>query len=240
MIVILSHKIVLISSELMSAAILFELSPELYKTNPQSTDLGRSIIENSILMLDEKGLEQFTFKKLANEINSTEASIYRYFENKHQLLIYLVSWYWEWLSYLISNDLKNIEDPKQKLKIVIHNIVFATEDNPVIEYVNESILHKILIAEGSKAYHTKAVDDEYKDGMFQSYKALVRMIAEVITEVNPSFKYPRSLASNLVEMSNNQAFFALHLPTLTDIKAEKQKDKKIETMLEYFAFKLLE
>lgn len=243
-IALLSHSGILITISTflnftMSAEILFQMNSGLYKANPQFTDLGQKIIKHSILMLDSIGLEQFTFKKLANKIESTEASIYRYFESKHQLLIYLVSWYWEWLSYLITTDLKNIEDPKQKLKIIIHNIAYATEENPSVEFVNESVLHRVLVSEGTKAYHTKAIDDENKEGMFGSYKDLVTKVADVVSEVNSSFKYPRSLASNLVEMSNNQAFFAMHLPSLTDISAEKSNDKKIETMLEYFAFKLL-
>ena len=55
-------------------------------------------------------------------MKSTEASIYRYFENKHFLLIYLVSLYWEWVNYLIDIHVMNIRDPKQKLKIIIENM----------------------------------------------------------------------------------------------------------------------
>ena len=52
---------------------------EIALRNPQSTQLGRRIIENSIEMIDELGMEQFTFKKLAQEAGTTEASVYRYF-----------------------------------------------------------------------------------------------------------------------------------------------------------------
>ncbi|MEZ0369623.1 MAG: TetR/AcrR family transcriptional regulator, partial [Candidatus Sericytochromatia bacterium] len=40
------------------------------------------------------GLEWLTFRKLASRIDSTEASIYRYFHNKYQLLCYLVCKNW--------------------------------------------------------------------------------------------------------------------------------------------------
>ena len=32
--------------------------------NPQATSLGKRLIENSIILFDELGFEQFTFKKL--------------------------------------------------------------------------------------------------------------------------------------------------------------------------------
>ena len=77
----------------MSVGIKITLNEGLYLREPQDSLLGRKIIEQSILLIDEIGFESFTFKKLAAAIQSTEASIYRYFVNKHFLLLYLVSWY---------------------------------------------------------------------------------------------------------------------------------------------------
>ena len=79
----------------------FNIEKMIYLRNPQETSLGKKIIQHSILLIDKIGFESFNFKKLSQEINCTEASIYRYFENKHLLLIYLTSWYCEWVSYLI-------------------------------------------------------------------------------------------------------------------------------------------
>ena len=79
------------------AIIQIQLNDNLYLRDPQETELGRNIVNNSIELIDEIGFEKFTFKKLATKIESTEASIYRYFENKHRLLIYLIAWYWNWI-----------------------------------------------------------------------------------------------------------------------------------------------
>ena len=144
----------------MSVEIKISLNEGLYLKEPQDSKLGRNIIKYSIILIDEFGFEAFTFKKLALKINSTEASIYRYFENKHMLLLFLVNWYWEWVSYLISINTMNVSDPKIKLKIIIHSFVSAPKDNPGVSYVNESKLHNIVISEGVKAYHTKEVDKE--------------------------------------------------------------------------------
>ena len=59
------------------------INEKLYVKNPETSNLGKKIIENSILLIDEIGFENFTFKKLGDRIGSNESSIYRYFESKH-------------------------------------------------------------------------------------------------------------------------------------------------------------
>lgn len=223
----------------MSIEIKISLNEGLYLKEPQDSKLGRRIIQSSILLIDEFGFESFNFKKLATEIGSTEASIYRYFENKHLLLLFLVSWYWEWVSYLITINTMNVEDPKRKLRIIIHSFVSASRENPTVDYVNESKLHNIVIAEGMKAYHTKEVDKENAMGFFLSYKKLATSVSKVISEINPKFKYPFTLATNLFEMSSNHIYFAQHLPRLTDVSISEDDVDEVENMLNYFVDKLL-
>ena len=224
----------------MAIGIKISLNSKLFLRDPQETALGQKLIKHSILLIDEIGFERFNFKKLANQMGSTEASVYRYFENKHLLLIYLVSWYWEWVSYLIDFNTMNIEDPKRRLKIIIDTFVYASKENPAIEYVNESVLHRLIIAEGSKAYHTKTVDKEDTDGFFLNYKRLTQKVSDVILEIKSDFPYPHALASNLFEMANNHIYFAQHLPQLTDVSVENENYDEVERMLEYFVFSLLE
>lgn len=223
----------------MTVGIKISLNKGFFQRDPQETSLGRNIIKHSIVLIDEVGFEAFNFKKLATHMQSTEASVYRYFENKHMLLLYLVSWYWEWVSYLIDVNTMNIEDPRRRLKIIIKTLVSASRENPSIEYVNESILHRIIIAEGTKAYHTKSVDKENKEGFFLSYKKLAEQVANAISVLNLKFPYPHTLASNLIEMANNQIYFAQHLPRLTDVHVKKDNFEEVEKMLQYFAFTLL-
>jgi AcrR family transcriptional regulator len=217
----------------------FSLNSSLYSRDPQNTELGQRILKHSIILIDEIGLENFTFKKLAFEIESTEASMYRYFENKHQLLLFLTSWYWQWVQYLISIHTLNVEDPKRRLQIIIKSIINATSENALTEYINENLLHNIIINEGSKAYHTHDVDEENKHGIFSSYKELAEVIAQAILGINPKFPYPHSLASNMLEMANNQVYFAQHLPKLTNIKVPKGDLSQLETMMKYFVMKLV-
>ncbi len=223
----------------MAIMIQMKLNDKLYLRDPQDTKLGRNIIQYSILLIDEIGFEDFNFKKLANRIGSTEASVYRYFENKHLLLVYLLCWYWEWMKFRIDYNTMNLTDPKEKLRIVISSIVDTTRRNTSIEFVDEDVLHRIVVAEGTKAYHTKQVDEENKDGFFLTYKALNKKIADIISEVNSDYPYARALASTLLEMANNHIYFALHLPSMTDVKVREGDLSQVQTLLEDFAFGLI-
>ncbi len=207
--------------------------------DPLQSKLGKKIISHGILLIDELGFESFTFKKLANAMGSNETSLYRYFENKHLLLLYLVVWYWNWVTYLIDYNTKNIEDPNRKLDLIIDNIVDATKENPSVDFVNERVLHRIMITESSKAYHTKNIDEENKHGFYFSYKQLIQKIADVVLEIDKKFPYPHSFASNLFEMANNEIYFAEHLPRLTDIKVKNENYDEVAELLKFYKKRIL-
>jgi AcrR family transcriptional regulator len=191
-------------------------------------------------LINEIGLENFTFKKVAERIQSTEASIYRYFENKHLLFIYLLNWYWEWIKFRIDINVLNITDPVIKLKKAIRVLVDASKRNTNTEFVDEDILHQIVVSEGTKGYHTISIDEENREGFFVAYKSLCEKIMDILLEINPDFPYPRSVASTLVETANNNIYFASHLPRLTDIKAnEGDVLDNVGDLVEYMALKLI-
>lgn len=223
----------------MAISISIQLNEKLYLRDPQETKLGKRIIQHGILLLDEIGLEAFTFRKLAERISSTEASIYRYFENKHLLLVYLLSWYWEWMRYQIEYNVNNIDDPREKLRIAIATMVNASKPNATIDFVDEDILHRLVVAEGDKGYHTKEVDIENKAGIYLTLKRLNSVVAGIISEIDPEFPYPRALASTLQQMSKEQLYFALHLPRMTDITIDKDDYSQVVQLMEKFAFGLL-
>lgn len=217
----------------------FSIPTGLSLRNPLQSKLGKSILTNSVILLDEIGFESFTFKKLAEKMGSNETSLYRYFENKHYLLLYLVVWYWNWVIYLIEYNTKNITDPNLKLDLIIDNFVDATKENPSVEFINEKILHRVMISESSKSYHTKNIDDENKQGFYKSYKILIQKVADVILEIDPKFPYPHSFASNLFEMANNEIFFAEHLPRLTDVHVKNEDYSEVNKLLKYYKSKML-
>lgn len=204
-----------------------KMNEKLFLRDPEQSELGKKIILHSIRLIHENGFEAFTFKKLAEDIDSTEAGIYRYFENKHRLLIYITAWYWSWLEYRVTIHTSNIKDPVTKLKKVIKLLATTVEDDIKTSHVEESILHQIIIAEGSKAYLTKKVSEDNKDHLFKPYKDLCAKIGSIILECNPTYKYPKSLSSTIIEMAHFQNFFMNNLPSLTDFGGNKDEDKVV-------------
>lgn len=200
-----------------------KMNEKLFLRDPEQTELGKKIIQHSIQLIHKNGFESFTFKKLAEEIGTTEAGIYRYFENKHRLLIYLTAWYWSWLEYSVAVHNNNIDDPMIKLKRIINLLALTVEDDLKTSHINENILHQIVIAEGSKAYLTNHVSEDNKDQLFKPYKDLCAKIGNIILECNPQYKYPKSLASTIIEMAHFQNYFMKYLPALTDFGNTKDE-----------------
>ncbi len=219
--------------------LLFKLNDHLYLRDPQHTLLGQNIVRASIDMIDQLGFEQFTFKKLAMEIDSTEASIYRYFENKHRLLLYLIAWYWSWLEYRIDLITNTISDSKEKLKASLKVITEEKKFDSNFEFINEEALYHIVVAELDKTFLTKSVDEDNKEGLFGGFKSLCKKIAGWVIEVNPHYPYPNSLVSTLLLAAKQQDFFAEHLPSLTNIKKNESAQIEIEHFLETILFNSL-
>ncbi|WP_420401079.1 TetR/AcrR family transcriptional regulator [Flagellimonas sp.] len=192
------------------------INEKIYLKDPESSDLGKRIVEQSILMIHEMGFESFTFRKLGEQIQSNESSVYRYFENKHKLLLYLASWYWGWLEYKMVFATNGIPNPTEKLRRAIEILTQTVKEDVTFSHVNEVLLNKIVINEYSKSYLTKEVDQENKEGYFVIYKRLVQRLHEMISTVDKDYPYPSSLASTILEGSLHQYFLKEHFPNLTD------------------------
>ena len=218
----------------------FTLPEKLYLRDPQETSYGKKLLTSSVILFEELGFENFTFGKLAKKMSSSEVSIYRYFENKHLLLLYLNCWYWEWVNYLIETKTLNIQDPAEKLKRTIHCIIYASKESELCDYINENKLHTIIMKESSKSYHVHNIDKENKDGLFIPYKNLVGRVASIISELNSEFKYPHTISTTIFEMILNQNYYVDHLPRLSDLKKGKRILEDLEEMTMYLVEKLLQ
>ncbi|MEN8817655.1 MAG: TetR/AcrR family transcriptional regulator [Nonlabens sp.] len=193
-----------------------EINDKLYVKDPESSDLGKRIISQSIEMIYDLGFEQFTFKKLGVSIKSNESSIYRYFENKHKLLLYLTSWYWSWLEYQLVLQTMIISSHKGKLVKAIEILTQEVIQDSNFSHINEVVLNKIVISEYSKSYLTKEVDVENKEGYFAIYKRLVLRLKDMIIEVHPDYMYPTSLSSMVIEGALHQHYLKDHFTAITD------------------------
>lgn len=216
----------------------FDINEKIFLRNPESSEVGKLMVKKAIDLIQELGFEQFTFKKLAQEINSTEATIYRYFENKHRLLLYILNWYWSYMEFLLTIKLDNVINPKERLKIIVYLLTHElSESSSQFDY-NKKFLNQIVIAESSKVYLVKEVAEINKNEVFKPYKDLCAKIAEVISEYNPKYKYPRSLSTTLIETSHHQQYFSVNLPKLTDVSSRSNSEFTSQ-FLEDLLFKVL-
>ncbi len=216
------------------------INPDVYLKNPIDSDLGKKIILAAVDMIDELGYDKFTFKKLGQKINSTEASIYRYFKNKHSLLVYLSAWYWEFLLYHIQVHTMSIDDPREQLKTAIHNLVNISASAKNQSILDMCKLQSIVNEQFYKIVRTKKVMAQNDSGYFESYKKLCSALASIFNNIDSTFEYPMTMATSVVEMSINNHFCCNNLPSLTEIKCGTNQKDQIENMIQYFCNRLLD
>jgi AcrR family transcriptional regulator len=209
-----------------------------YLRDPQETKLGISIIQNSIELMDEIGFESFTFKKLATHIDSTEASIYRYFESKNQLLLYLYAWYWAWMHYRVETATEHAEETEEKLITALKILINRSKPNENYPFINEAKLRKIIEYEGIKSILTKRIDEFNNAGAFENYKKLVSLLADWVLTIHPTYLHPNMLITTILEGAHIQHFFAEHLPRLTNT-LELEEDKISTDPVEHFFLSML-
>lgn len=208
----------------MDFQISFQINSKLFNKDPESSIKGKEIIKNSIDLIHDLGFEHFTFKKLANEMNTTEATIYRYFENKHKLLLYILNWYWCYFEYLVMVNIKNVTSAEDKLNIILKLLTeeLPSDNNNIFEY-NKRFLTNIIISESSKVYLIKNISEINQDNLFKPYKDLCHTISSIILEYNPNFTFSKSLSSTLIETAHNHEYFLNNLPKLTDVDKKPKK-----------------
>jgi AcrR family transcriptional regulator len=217
-----------------------KMNDRLYLRDPESSELGKRIINCSVQLISELGFEDFTFKKLAALVKTTEASVYRYFENKHRLLVYIITWYWRWIEYQVVFQTNNVKDPKKRLEIVIQILLFEFDDAiDTFHNIDKTKLRQIVIAESAKSYLTKNVASDNKSQLFKPYKDLCAHIAAVVKEYNPNCKFSRSISSTVIEMAHFQLFFKHNLPSLTDF-SNKNDDKEVFVFLKMLLFSFID
>ena len=208
---------------------------KIYIKDPETSALGKRIIEHSIILINEIGFESFTFKKLGKQIGSNESSIYRYFESKHKLLLYLSSWYWAWLEYQLVMETFSVADKKDKLSKAITVLTRTVEEDSNFSHINETLLYRIIVNESSKSFLTKEVDKDNKEGYFEIYKRLITRLEEMIKDVNNTYEFPMSLASTILEGGLHQHFLHEHFPSITNCK----QDKTPTDFYQHIVFKIL-
>ena len=199
--------------------------------NPLQTSLGRSILEHGISLISRIGFEEFTFKKLGNEIGSPEASIYRYFENKHTYLLYITALYWGMIDEKCLHIINSEESQFQKALAIIDLLCNPPRIMISNITIDGSMMYRIVMSESVKTFMTKQVDKDNSKGAFSTLKSVNQHLSYIISTVNPMCQYPRALASTIIEMSMFQRYFYEHLPSLTDIGNQKSMNDDLKELM---------
>jgi hypothetical protein len=119
-----------------------------------------------------------------------------------------------------------------KIQILIQRICSTDGGQLSSSHVDEVKLHKIIIREGTKAYLTQEVSQDNQDKLFKPYKELCATIGDIIKACDPEYKYPRSLASAVIEIAHFQTFFKKNLPALTDFDQSEESNKDVILFIE--------
>jgi AcrR family transcriptional regulator len=206
------------------------LNENLYLRDPEQTQAGQTIIEQGLNLFLEIGFESVTFKKLGEYSGITEATIYKYFGNKHRLLQYYFDLYWVWMKELLKLRLSQTSDPEKKLLEHLQILCGHWPENVLGTQVNPKFLRQLVINEGFKSFLNKNVDDDNKLLLFKPYKDYCHYLAECISEIDAAYPFARSLSTTFIEMSHSMEFYKEHLPSMINI-ADKEHSTDVLSFL---------
>jgi len=193
------------------------LNENLYLRNPEQTQAGQTIITAGLELFLDLGFESVTFKKLGEQAGITEATIYKYFNNKHRLLQYYFDLYWVWVKEVSKIRLINTSDPSKQLHEHLQLLSGIWPEQVLGTQVDPKLLRKLVITEGFKSFLNKKVDEDNKLHLFKPYKDYCSYLADCLTSINPKYSHSRTLATTLIEMAHSLEFYCQHLPAMTNL-----------------------
>ena len=108
----------------------------------------QQIIQESIKLIDTKGIQGFTIKNLSKEIGISEPGIYRHFESKFAILAAILDSFMFQMQHFKEKFIENTESSLKKIEnIYIAHFQFFTQKPAIISVIfAEEIFHndKIL------------------------------------------------------------------------------------------------
>ncbi|MCK5079567.1 MAG: TetR/AcrR family transcriptional regulator [Bacteroidales bacterium] len=142
------------------------------------TERQHQIIEESINIIDEKGIQGLTIKNLSKAIGITEPGIYRHFESKTEILLSILSNFKEMavmlsemmetyeatalekISFMFSKMLELFSETPSMISVIFSEEIFKNEEvlkNKIVEILN---LHaqtlENIIAKGQSEKNIRA------------------------------------------------------------------------------------
>ncbi|MCC7502644.1 MAG: TetR/AcrR family transcriptional regulator [Flavobacteriales bacterium] len=194
--------------------------------------MGLRILTEGLVLMNELGLEAFTFKKLAERIGCTEVTVYHYFTNKQRLLQYYFQFYWLWLRTHGEQEGHNVKDPVERLHGTIRALAGVWSASAPAAQLDPKALRDLVVNEGSKSFLHKNVDTDNELKLFKPYKDLCAQVAAEVKACAPRLRSARSFATTLVEMSHSLEFAMHHLPALTELSVKQDRKHLARFLME--------
>jgi AcrR family transcriptional regulator len=187
----------------------------LFVRDPQSSELGKMLAYTAAKMIGETGIEAFTLLKLAKNTGCTEATVYRYFSGKQQLLYYLMNLYWGYVLFGIEFHIKGEKSDSKRLNRALDVLLDPNIDNFSAPGTGQ-LLKAVAISEGIRIHLRPEVSEEIEQGKLKYYVELIDLFELLIHKAHPGYSYSRSLAGTLIDASLQQSFYQIHNTPLTD------------------------
>lgn len=96
------------------------------------SDRQQQIIDESIKLIDSRGIQGFTIKNLSKEVGISEPGIYRHFENKFAILSAILDSFKLNVFEHQAASLNKSNDPLDKLRVFADNIFDIFTQNPAL------------------------------------------------------------------------------------------------------------
>lgn len=85
------------------------------------SDRQQQIIDVSLELISENGIQGLTIKNLAKKIGFSESAIYRHYENKIEILVAILNYFKENTEHIFVTELKSDEDTLTKIQNLFIN-----------------------------------------------------------------------------------------------------------------------
>ena len=89
----------------------------------------KQIIDEAIKIIHEKGFASLSIRELAKKVGISEPAIYRHFSSKEDIVVGILNRMIEF-GEIIENNIKDIKNPKEKIKQFIYLHLELLEKNP--------------------------------------------------------------------------------------------------------------
>ena len=89
----------------------------------------KQIIDEAIKIIHEKGFASLSIRELAKKVGISEPAIYRHFSSKEDIVVGILNRMIEF-GEIIENNIKDIKNPKEKIKQFIYLHIELLEKNP--------------------------------------------------------------------------------------------------------------